>query len=150
DSEIDRFIDACATIEYVTENYLVNGMVFWPVLGTGFNGTIYLVTLEQLTKRKEIILEISDGSVNWVELYLIKGRKGGVVESGPTPELISALRKLRQEPPAAIGKPSLREQVRLVAPDDVATLLGRNVVILTHDGKQREGIVSEVDQHNIT
>ena len=76
--------------------------------------------------------------------------EGWVVKSVPELDLISALRTLRQNPPAAIGRNPLREQVRRITPDAVESALGKDVVILTLDGKQREGRVSAVDQHNIT
>jgi ribosome maturation factor RimP len=44
----------------------------------------------------------------------------------------------------------VRERLNLVNPDRLDAMVGQTVVILTRDGKQREGTISDVDQHNVT
>lgn len=148
--EVDRFFDTNATIEYVAEQYLVNRLGNLLEQVTDFQDTFYQTVLENPTGRTEARLRLNDGSEHVIRISLLKGSEGWVVDSGPTAELINALRTLRNSPPSAIRTLPARERLQQVDPAAVADLLGRAVVIFTRDGKQRTGIVSEVDQHNVT
>ena len=150
DDVVDRHFDSNATIEYVVEQYLINTLGNKLERVTAFRDTFFQVALDNATARTEASVRMADGSERQVRFGLIKGSEGWVVETAPELDLVSALSTLRQNPPAAIGRVPVRERLISVGPEDMDRIVGRDVVILTHDGKQREGTVSEVDQYNIT
>ncbi len=150
DDAVDRFFDSSATIEYVAEQYLINTLGHKLEKVTGFRNTFVQTALDDATARTEATVLMADGREHTVKFSLLKGDSGWVVKSAPELDLISALRVLRQNPPAAIGQTPLRDRLRSIDPQAVESALGQEVVILTLDGKQREGRVSAVDQHNIT
>lgn len=148
--EVDRFFDTNATIEYVAEQYLVNRLGNQLAGIIGFQDTFYQTVLEQPTGRTEARLRLTDGSEHVVRVGLLKGSEGWVVDSGPTAELINALRTLSSDPASAIRALPVRERLQQIDPARVDDLVGRAVVIVTRDGRQRSGIIREVDQHNVT
>jgi hypothetical protein len=150
DDVVDRFFDSNATIEYVAEQWMVNklGNVLERV--TGFRDTFFQTVLEHPTGRTDVIVRLVDGTEHTLKIGLLKGSEGWVVESGPSPELIQALRTLRSKPAGAISRQPVRERVKVVDPSSLDHLIGKTVVISTFDGKQRSGTISEVDQHNVT
>ena len=150
DDKVDPFFDSNATIEYVVEEYLVNrlGNVLDSV--TGFSDTFYQTALENPTARTDATLRLADGTEHTIRISLLKGSEGWVVDSGPTADLINALRTLRSMPSAAIRATPVRERLQIIDPDTLEHVIGKMVVISTRDGKLRSGIISDVDQHNVT
>jgi len=150
DDKVDPFFDSNATIEYVAEQYLVNrlGNVLEKV--TGFQDTFFQTVLEHPTGRTDATVRLVDGSAHTLKIGLLKGSEGWVVDNGPTADLITALRTLRNKSSSAIRTMAVRERLQVIDPDSLDQLVGKMVVISTRDGKQRSGIVSEVDQHNVT
>lgn len=147
---VDRFFDSNATIEYVAEQYLINNLGNQLDRVTGFSDTFFQTALENPTGRTEAVIQLSDGSSHRVKIGVMKGSEGWVVDSGPTADLIKALRTMRSQPPAAILPVRVQDSLRQIDPDSLDLLVGKTVVILTRDGKQREGTISDVDQHNVT
>lgn len=150
DNAVDRFFDSNATIEYVAEQWVINklGNVLERV--TGFQDTFFQTALEHPTGRTEVAVRLVDGTGHILRVGLLKGSEGWVVEQGPSPELIQALRTLRSKPAGAIVSRSVRERLQQVDPSSIDHLIGKSVVIFTFDGKQRSGTISDVDQHNVT
>lgn len=150
DDEVDRFFDSNATIEYVAEQYLINRLGNQLERVEGFSDTFFQTALDNPTGRTDAKIRLVDGSQHQVKIGVMKGSEGWVVDSGPTADLIKALREMRAAPPAAIAPMPVRERLNLVHPDKLDSLVGQFVVISTRDGKQREGTISDVDQHNVT
>ena len=150
DDDVDRTFDSNATIEYVAQNYIANKLGNALESVEGFDDTFFQTTLENPTARTEASIRMLDGSEHQVKMSLIKGSDGWVVQSGPSAELISALRTLTTQPAASIKPMPSVETARVIDPMAVDTLVGRDVVIKTHDGRQREGRVSDVNAYSIT
>ena len=147
---VDRFFDSNATIEYVSEQYLLNKLGNKIDSIVGFQETFYQTALENPSGRTEATIKLVDGSQHTVKISLLKGSEGWVVDSGPTADLIEALKIMRSQPSAAISRMPVREQLRVINPESIASLIGKTVVISTRDGRQREGTIKRVDQHNVT
>lgn len=148
--EVDRHFDSNATIEYVAEQYLMNKLGNQLQQIVGFTNTFFQTALDNPTGRTEAKIRLMDGSQHQVKIGVMKGSDGWVVESGPTADLFRALREMRAVPAGAIAHMSVLERLNRVNPNKLDALVGQTVVILTRDGKQREGIISDVDQHNVT
>lgn len=148
--EVDRQFDSNATIEYVAEQYLINKLGNQLEQVLGFTDTFFQTALDNPTGRTEAKIRLLDGSQHQVKIDMMKGSEGWVVDSGPTADLLEALRRMRAAPAGAIAPMPVRERLNLVNPDRLDAMVGQTVVILTRDGKQREGTISDVDQHNVT
>lgn len=148
--EVDRNHNSNHTIEYVAEQYLVNKL--GSALGSveRFEGTFFQTTLEEPSATTTAHINMVDGSQQHIALNLFKGAEGWTVEHSPVRELISALQAITKAPPAAINRKQLPTQISVFSIDEVDSLVGRSVVIVTQDGRVREGVVSAVDRYNVS
>lgn len=147
---VDRRHDSNHTIEYVAEQYLTNNL--GSALGKveAFHDTFFQTSLDEPSGRTVALLEMVDGSQQQVKLQLFKGDEGWTVEHAPVRELISALQAISKAPPASIRRAALPTQITVFSIDEVESLVGRSVVIVTQDGRVREGVVSAVDKYNVS
>ena len=115
-----------------------------------FEGTFFQTTLEEPSATTTAHINMVDGSQQHIALNLFKGAEGWTVEHSPVRELISALQAITKAPPAAINRKQLPTQISVFSIDEVDSLVGRSVVIVTQDGRVREGVVSAVDRYNVS
>jgi len=148
--DVVRSYDSNDTIEYIAEQYLVNnlGTSLYEVIG--FEDTFFQTNLEASTAHTDVKLSMVDGSEHDLRLQLFKHDGEWVVERSPVRELIGALQTIQKAPPASIKKEPVMVKVDTYSEADLDELVGRNVEIVTHDGKIREGKVDAVDRYNVS
>ena len=148
--EVVRSYDSNDTIEYIAEQYLINnlGTALHQVID--FNDTYFQTNLEASTAHTDVNLAMVDGSEHDIRIELFKHGNEWVVERSPVRELISALQTIQIAPPASIKKEPVMAIVETYSEKDLDELIGRNVELITHDGKIREGRVDAVDRYNVS
>lgn len=148
--EVKRSYDSNDTIEYITEQYLVNNLGSSLDEVVDFNGTFFQTNLENSTGHTNVRISMVDGSTHNIAIELFKNDQGWVVERSPVRDLISALQTIQEQPPAAISSKPVLVQTRTFSADEVDELVGLNVTIVTRDGKTREGLLDSVDRYNVS
>lgn len=148
--QVKRSYDSNHTIEYVAEQYLVNNLGSALDKVVEFDDTFFQTNLEDSTAHTHATLAMVDGSTHNLDIQLFKSEGGWVVERSPVRDLISALQTIREEPPAAILPVPVLEQPRTFSAEEVDELVGRNVMLVTWDGKTREGMLDAVDRYNVS
>ncbi|HAG93887.1 MAG: hypothetical protein CMK83_16465 [Pseudomonadales bacterium] len=148
--DVVRSYDSNDTIEYIARQYLINNLGTSLDKVVGFDDTFYQTSLETFTGHTDVQLVMVDGSVHDIRIQLYKNEKEWVVERSPVRELIGALQTIQKAPPASIKQEPMLAVLETFGEKDLDELIGRNVELITHDGKVREGLVDSVDRYNVS
>ena len=148
--DVNRSYDSNHTIEYIAEQYLVNKLGSSLAGISGFSDTYFQSTLADASGQTRVHITLSDGSEHQVNLSLFKGEFGWAVEHAPVRDLIAALKTISTRPAAAIDSHIETSEFIEIPIEELETVVGKSVMIMTSDGREREGVVKSVDPYNVS
>ena len=148
--DVNRSYDSNDTIEYVASQYLINNLGSSLLNVVDFNDTFFQTNLEESTAQTLVTIATVDGGIHDIAIELYKNQNQWVVERTPVRELVGALQTIQQLPPASISAQPTLARIETYSAEDLESLVGRKVAILTQDGKTREGTIGSVDRYNVS